>query len=205
MKKAAFRDKKFGDKRKSEQTFSPKQKFSYKNMFAFLLLTCFLLLFYTLMVYEAASLVKFVLFISVLLFAEGLLFVKVRFCHEKEKTAKGLKELAIVTLGSIVTFIISVEGLGPVFAAAVIGLLYCTTAGRIGKSWEELSPAVYCGAFVGMSFVPVFTQLWMVALAGLAAGLVYLISDCVFDGVGGKLGTIAFIGSLGIRILFVFV
>jgi hypothetical protein len=32
---------------------------------------------------------------------------------------------------------------------------------------------------------------------------VYFISDCMFDGVGGKLGTIAFIGSLGVKILSV--
>jgi hypothetical protein len=110
-----------------------------------------------------------------------------------------------VTLGAIVTFVISVQGLGPVFAAAVIGVLYSTVTERIEKSWRNMAPAVYCGAFVGMSFIPVFTEIWTVALAGFAAGLIYFISDCVFDGVGGKLGTIAFIGSLGVKILLVLI
>ena len=181
------------------------RKFRPKNRFAFLLITCFLVLFYTLMVYEATGLAKIVLFAAVLLFADGLKIVWIRLCHDKEKTIKGMKEIAAVFLGAVITFIISVEGLGPVFAAAVIGLFYSTTADRMGQSLKELSPAVYCGAFVGMSFVPAFTQLWMVALAGFTAGLVYFVSDCVFDGVGGKLGTMAFIGSVGVKMLLVLI
>lgn len=181
------------------------RKFIPKNTFSFLLITCFLMLFYTLMVYEATGLAKIIIFAAVLPFADGLKVVWTTLCHDKEKTMKGLKEIIAVSLGAIVTFIISVQGLGPVFAAAVIGLFYSTTADRMGENLKGLSPAVYCGAFVGMSFVPAFTQLWTVALAGFMAGLVYFVSDCVFDGVGGKLGTMAFIGSVGIKMLLVLV
>jgi hypothetical protein len=181
------------------------RKFRSKNTFSFLLITCFLMLFYTLMVYEATGLGKIILFAAVLLFADGLKVVWTSLYHDKEKTMKGLEEIVAVSLGAIVTFIISIQGLGPVFAAAVIGLFYSTTADRMGQDLKGLSPAVYCGAFVGMSFVPAFTQLWMVALAGFAAGLAYFVSDCVFDGVGGKLGTIAFIGSVGIKMLLVLI
>lgn len=196
--------KKYGTRVKSTPDKRTKEKFSPKNTFGFLLLTCFLLLFYTFMIYEAAVHVKMILYIVVLLLADGLFFVKSKLELGRQKIGRGMKELTAVTAAAIVTFVVSVEGLGPVIAAAAVGLLYSTVSERFGRPWKILSAPVYCGAFVGMSFKPAYTDLWMVALAGLAAGLVYFVTDRVFEGVGGKLGTVAFIGSLGIKILMVF-
>jgi len=180
------------------------RRFSRQSLFAFISLSSFLLFFYIMMIYEAAPLVKTLLLIGVLLLAEGLYFVKIELGFKGKRFENDFAVLISVTLASIVTFVISVKGAGPVIAAAAVGLVYGIVSEGVGKDWKSLSAPVYCGAFVGMSFELIFTQLWMVALAGLIAGIVYVIAKEVFVGIGGKMGTIAFIGSLIAKMLTMF-
>ncbi|THE65078.1 hypothetical protein D8Y22_07580 [Salinadaptatus halalkaliphilus] len=95
-----------------------------------------------------------------------------------------------VAAGGVVTYAISVAaGLGPVLASALVGLAVGLVAPRVAV------PA-YCGSFVGMASPAVFS-LEGVALAGTVAGLGFVATAESFDGVGGKLGTIALCGCLG--------
>jgi hypothetical protein len=106
----------------------------------------------------------------------------------------GTRELLLIALahiaGAWLTFEIShTFGLGAVLASALIGLL-----GAI--FFPEYDAPVFCGSFVGMCSADVYIHGYDVLLAGAFAGLVYILGREVLNGFGGKLGTIAFAGTL---------
>jgi hypothetical protein len=76
--------------------------------------------------------------------------------------------------------------LGSVAASGVVGIC----AGQFLAKGKLDFPA-YAGAFVGMSSPLVLASLPEVALAGLLTGIIYEAVHGVFDGVGGRLGTMA--------------
>lgn len=97
---------------------------------------------------------------------------------------------AAVFAASLVTYALSVElGLGPLAASALVGLLAALVAGRYAA-------AIYCGSFVGMACPLAYSGYPCLALSGAVAGLLYAASGAAFAGYGGKLGTVAFVGSL---------
>ena len=92
--------------------------------------------------------------------------------------------------GALTTYALSVDlGLGAVVAAGVIGLLGALI-------FPEQGVPIYCGAFVGMVSPDLLNSLPHVLLAGVIGGLVFVLSTGVLDGFGGKLGTIAFTGTV---------
>ncbi|MGM0604146.1 MAG: hypothetical protein ACQETB_00585, partial [Halobacteriota archaeon] len=52
-----------------------------------------------------------------------------------------------------------------------------------------------CGAFVGMTSPLLFVTYWHGLIAGVLASVVFLLAQPVFHGIGGKLGTTAFVGA----------
>ncbi|SIR67351.1 hypothetical protein [Natronorubrum thiooxidans] len=103
--------------------------------------------------------------------------------------ADAINALAVVA-GAVVTYVLSVHAdLGPVLAAALVGLV-------AGLALPRIDVPAYCGSFVGMASPVVFPSLEAVALAGLIAGLGFVATTETFGGVGGKLGTLAFFGCL---------
>jgi hypothetical protein len=93
-----------------------------------------------------------------------------------------------VAAGGPVTYLVSTTlGQGPVVASALVGLV-------AGLALAPYAAPVYCGSFVGMVSATVLPTLAPVVAASLAAGVVYVLAGRVFDGFGGKLGTIAFLG-----------
>ena len=60
--------------------------------------------------------------------------------------------------------------------------------------------SIFCGSFVGMTN-PALLEFFPIILAGLLASFIYIFSREVFNGFGGKLGTVAFTGSLIIALL----
>lgn len=90
-------------------------------------------------------------------------------------------------VGTLVTFSISVDlGHGPVVASGLVGIF----AAAILKPYAA---PIFSGSFVGMASAQVFGYPGM-ALAGLIAGLVFVLGKHVFNGFGGKLGTTAWAG-----------
>lgn len=101
-----------------------------------------------------------------------------------------------VILGALATFYLNhYLAWGPVIAAAAIGLLasYIPEIKQESAKLRAIPSAIYCGAFVGMSSLLVMPNLIMIGLASLIAGIIFAFTHHVFDGCGGKLGTIAFI------------
>ncbi|MFP4374894.1 MAG: hypothetical protein ACLFPO_11225 [Spirochaetaceae bacterium] len=105
----------------------------------------------------------------------------------------GLRDLTsflFVSGGAVAAFLLSVEmQLGPVIGAAMVGLIAGLFIPRYGV------PA-YCGAFVGMASEELLCLRGGLFVAAAVAGLVFVLSEGVFGGFGGKLGTIALTGCI---------
>lgn len=109
-----------------------------------------------------------------------------------------------IAIAGILTYYISV-GLhfGPVIASAGIGFLASYLPSVSSSTFLKSLPVpIYCGTFVGMCSSFLAEDYFFVAYAGLVAGIIYLIARDALNGVGGKLGTIAFGGVVVASLIF---
>lgn len=103
---------------------------------------------------------------------------------------QALANFAAVLGGALVAYILNVDvGLGPVSAAGLVGLAAALVLPDYGVP-------LYCGAFAGMTSAQLLVNHGELALAGAVAGVTYVLAEGIFDGFGGKLGTIAFTGTV---------
>ena len=112
-------------------------------------------------------------------------------------------DVLLVVIGAIPTFYLSNDlELGPVLSAGIIGTIASFLPQiRIGKlSMEQYPFSIYCGAFVGMSAGFVFSSYLELTIAALIAGSLFTMATNEFNGIGGKHGTIAFIGVLALKL-----
>lgn len=117
--------------------------------------------------------------------------------QEERYFIKDLYLILFAVTGALSTFFINIElKFGPVIAAGFIGTLasFVPSINRKSKLLKEAPPAIYCGAFVGMTSASVAPNLKFILLAGIIAGSILILSKNIFNGFGGKLGTIAFGG-----------
>lgn len=92
--------------------------------------------------------------------------------------------------GGLVTYSISRDvGVGAVVASGTIGLLGALIL-------PDHAVPIYCGSFVGMVSPALLGSYSQVLLAAVIAGVAFVLSTGTFDGFGGKLGTIAFSGTV---------
>ena len=103
---------------------------------------------------------------------------------------------AAVISGALLTYYMSIDlKLGPVLAAGISGLIGVYLPCVFRYDWLKPIPApFYCGAFVGMCSPFIVTGYSYLLLAGAFSGVIYLLIIDHFNGVGGKLGSIAFGG-----------
>lgn len=89
-----------------------------------------------------------------------------------------------------------------VLATALVGAAggALEAAGRSRHRWQGVAAPVYCGAFAGMTSQLVLGHPAWVVLAGGLAGLVLSVLSDSWSGIGGKLGTIAFLGGSAPRL-----
>ena len=98
-------------------------------------------------------------------------------------------EVLAVLVGGLASYTLAHDvGLGPVVAASLVGIVAHLVA-------PQFSTAAYTGAFVGMTSDLLLLTHTEVLLASLTSGVVFYLTKPVFPGVGGKLGTIALIGT----------
>ncbi len=84
-------------------------------------------------------------------------------------------------------------GLTPVLAASLVGVAAALVA-RSHASLGFVAVPLYCGAFAGMTSEEVLADWVTLALAGILAGVLVSLLRATWDGVGGKLGLLAFGG-----------
>lgn len=93
--------------------------------------------------------------------------------------------------GTLATFYLNRKlGIGAVLASSLVGVLGALV-------FKKQATAIFCGSFAGMSCTVTFSTLICIGLAGVLSGIIFLLGKDLFKGVGGKLGTIAFAGTLG--------
>jgi hypothetical protein len=110
---------------------------------------------------------------------------------------KNAKIMTLSVIGVVLTWWINTQlGLGPAVASGIIGLL----AALILPT--DLAVATYTASFVGMSSATVVTGLSMALTAGILVGVIFCIALPVYQGFGGKLGTIAAVAVLATVFIF---
>ncbi len=161
----------------------------------FLILSVLVLSLFGFATYEAWALSQPVGGIVVAIILLGLLFKIVREGQELPKvkldgvfTRKNLLNFASVFFGALISYTLSVNvGLGAVVAAGLVAIIAALVLPDYGAP-------IYSGAFVGMASQKLLATHGELAIAGVVAGIVYVLTVGVFGGFGGKLGTIAFTG-----------
>ncbi len=102
-----------------------------------------------------------------------------------------------VPVGAVVTFYLNHRvHLGPVIAAGIVGAIasYIPVWNKKSTYLKQLPSALYCGAFVGMSGSMVAQDFYFVLAAGIFTAVLLVVSKSLLEGVGGKTGTLAFVG-----------
>jgi hypothetical protein len=84
-----------------------------------------------------------------------------------------------------------------VFNAALVGSAGGLLEALGRRRWTGLAAAVYCGAFAGMTSERVLAHPAWVLLAGALAGLLLELLQSSWAGIGGKLGSTAFLAVFG--------
>jgi hypothetical protein len=181
-------------KRKGEGMFLCQVKRGL-TIFAFLLLAVMVLTLFGFTAYEAwtthwlGGVLTSIILVGVLLgvFLEGKSVFSTS-PHVESFRQTALEVLAVL-VGGLASYTLAHDvGLGPVVAASLVGIVAHLLV-------PNFSAAVYAGAFVGMTSDLLLLSHTEVLLASLTSGIIYYLSGPIFPGVGGKLGTIALIGT----------
>lgn len=88
-----------------------------------------------------------------------------------------------------------------VMATALVGM----TAGALplasnNKYMAQIPAAIYCGAFIAMTNI--HNELWFLILAASFTFLAFILAKTIMNGIGGKLGTLAFVGVVMAYLVF---
>ncbi len=103
-----------------------------------------------------------------------------------EEFGNCLPIMVVAVAGVAATWCLSVKlGLNTAVASGLVGLLAALVLP--GK----LAAVAYTASFAGMSSLAVLTGLPMVICAGVLVGGFYILALPVYEGIGGKLGTMA--------------
>lgn len=98
-------------------------------------------------------------------------------------------------LGSLVCFLLQKHfEFSAVFSSALLGFSISFLKLKNEKLTQELKNVVYAGSFAGMSGAPLLVNEWKSALMGFFTWLIYFALSKHYLGIGGKLGTSAFLG-----------
>lgn len=117
--------------------------------------------------------------------------------HHNEHLYEDILVAIWVPVGAVLTYWGSVSlGFGPVLSASAVGLLasFIPHIQQQSTYLSQLPVAIYCGAFVGMSSDAVATSFTFVVVASILTAVFLIVSKSMFNGIGGKLGTLAFGG-----------
>lgn len=163
-----------------------------------LLLVIILTLFLLMIVKENARDYTVIIFFASIIILVLYAFLKLRKVLHHHKTEFESYKLAIfVPVGALSSYFINHElGLGPVLGASIVGLLasFIPNFNKQSIYLQGLPTAIYCGAFIGMSHLKIADGYAFVLTASFFTGIFLMVSKSILQGVGGKLGALAFLG-----------
>ncbi len=117
--------------------------------------------------------------------------------HHEEYDYEKLSVALWVPVGGLMCYQLHTStDLSNVVSSALVGLgaSFLPNIKSSSEYLKKLPAAIYCGTFIGMTSMAVQASILVILAAGLVSGLLYILSKNIFVGVGGKLGTIAFVG-----------
>lgn len=117
--------------------------------------------------------------------------------HHGEHSFESFKVAFWVPIGAIASYYLHHSlNMGPVMGAALVGSVasFVPMLKTNSAYLNKLPAAIYCGAFVGMSSAHVANGFTFVIVAGFFTAVFLVVSKSILHGVGGKLGTLAFLG-----------
>lgn len=139
----------------------------------------------------------------------SLVFIVVAYVRSPRSTAihskiETLLFPFVIGLSGVLSFYLSTNlEVGPVIASAGIGFLASFFPQLFKSEFLKSLPApIYCGTFVGMCGSFLTEDYFFIAYAGLVTGVIYLLTRDALNGIGGKLGTIAFGGVVVVSFIF---
>ncbi|WP_330487000.1 hypothetical protein [Tenacibaculum sp. FZY0031] len=136
-----------------------------------------------------------------------LIYTYIKFFRIKEVNFEPFYVMIFVIAGAVLTSYLHLfTQLNTVLAAALIGTIasFLPNLNKRSIVLQNIPNAMYCGCFVGMSQKHVAIDYSFIIIAGIIAGIFYMLSKNLFHGVGGKLGTLAF-GSVVISSLLLLI
>ena len=102
-----------------------------------------------------------------------------------------------IPASALITYYLNVEvGLGPVFSVGIVGFLgtFIHKIAPKSKHTIHMEAPIYCGTFIGMSTISVSEIYYIIILASVFSSILFICTQSLYVGVGGKLGTLAFVG-----------
>lgn len=147
------------------------------------------------------ALAVFIISILIIIF---IVNVKFEFHHEEHLYDDILVAIWVPAAALMCFFLITYLKIDRIIAASSIGLLASLIPVLNKKSGflKHLPITFYCGSFVGMTSTNNAASWHFVLVAGSITGLLLIISKSIFQGIGGKLGTIAFGGVIAASIVY---
>lgn len=134
---------------------------------------------------------KSIIAIVAVLFFTALIkhFKEVDYLEKKRCGRECMRLLLGSFLAASITWYINHRiGFGPIVANGLVGLI---ASGLFPKN----AAPYYIASFIGMSAVAVIPSMWLAGLGGIVAGLIIVFSNEVYNGIGGKGGTVAAIST----------
>jgi len=125
--------------------------------------------------------------------------------HHQEYSFDKKSLVLWIPIAAIITYILNNQfGLGGVFSAGIVGTIgsYLTKLNSRSECLKQLAGPIYCGAFIGMTSLEFKYVYFMIMTAGIITAILFFATKSLFVGVGGKLGTLAFVGVLLSMLLF---
>jgi hypothetical protein len=103
--------------------------------------------------------------------------------------------LAILLGGASSWWMQQIFNIHAVLATAIVGLVATLIPKKYNNETLNYPSLIYLGSFVAMSSFDILPNPLSVVLASLLASAIYYLSKHLLVGIGGKLGTMAFIAS----------
>ncbi len=144
-------------------------------------------------IFERANHLEVGLFVLVFLLILGSHFqtyTKQRFTVEFDRW-----RIAVwVFFGSFATFGLRNLGIETVIATSLVGMFggLLELAFKSNAYFRQVPGAIYCGAFISMTNLT--NDAGFILLASIFTCLIFFVSKSILHGIGGRLGTMAFIG-----------
>lgn len=92
-------------------------------------------------------------------------------------------------------------GLAPILAATLTGVIGGLCVRWVKGARDYHGAPIYVGAFVGITSRLVFHNFWWVLASGFLAGTLWSLSRDAWVGVGGKMGTMALLSTMGVSLV----